>query len=109
MCCTSKLNSPVLQSADASFPFEFYTISFTTFSGEVYNGYTKKLKTILLDNSTIGNEYALNDFISTIYGVALNQVEQLATKHSYGTSKAGFKLMFLPHSTISYLTAIHLP
>ncbi len=87
----SRQTQAVLQSADASFPFEFYTISFTTFSGEVYNGYTKKLKTILLDNSTIGNEYALNDFISTIYGVALNQVEQLATKHSYGTSKAGFK------------------
>ena len=87
----SRQTQAVLQIQNASFPFEFYTISFTTFSGESYNGYTKKVKTIFLDNSTIGNEYALNDFISTIYGGALNQVEQLATKHSYGNIKADFK------------------
>ncbi len=87
----SRQTLAVLQTANASFPFEFYSISFTTFSGESYNGYTKKVKTILLDNSTIGNEYALNDFISTIYGVTLDPVEQLATKYSYGSSKAGFK------------------
>lgn len=81
----------VLQAQNPSFPFEFYTISFSTFSGESYNGYTKKLKAVMLDNSTIGNEYALNEYISTIYGAALSQVEQLATKHSYGNSKSGFK------------------
>ena len=87
----SRQTQAVLQTQNASFPFEFYTISFTTFSGEPYNGYTKKVKTILLDNSTIGNEYALNDFISTIYGGALDQVEKLATKHRYGNIKADFK------------------
>ena len=34
----------VLQAGNASFPFEFYSISFATFSGEPYNGYTKKLR-----------------------------------------------------------------
>jgi predicted ATP-dependent endonuclease of OLD family len=84
--------SQVLQADNASFPFEFYSISFTTFSGDSYNGYTKKVKTLLLDNSTIGNEYALNEYISAIYGSALSQVEQLSTKHSYGNSKTGFKV-----------------
>ena len=87
----SRQTSQVLQDDNASFPFEFYSISFTTFSGETYNGFTKKVKTLLLDNGTIGNEYALNEYISTIYGAALSQVEQLATKHSYGNSKTGFK------------------
>ena len=87
----SRQTSQVLQADNASFPFEFYSISFTTFSGETYNGYTKKVKTLLLDNSTIGNEYVLNEYISTIYGAALSQVEQLATKHSYGNSKTSFK------------------
>lgn len=91
----SRQTQTVLQTANASFPFEFYSITFKTFSGEPYNGYTKWVKTILLDNSTIGNEYALNDFISTIYGVALNPVEQLSTKHSYGNSKADFKTQVL--------------
>lgn len=87
----SHQTSQVLQVDNASFPFEFYSISFTTFSGDSYNGYTKKVKTLLLDNSTIGNEYALNEYISAIYGSALSQVEQLSTKHSYGNSKTDFK------------------
>lgn len=87
----SRQTFQVLQDEHASFPFEFYSISFSTFSGESYNGYTKKVKTVILDNSTIGNEYALNEYISTIYGAALSQVEQLATKHSYGNSKTEFK------------------
>lgn len=87
----SRQTNQVLQADNASFPFEFYSISFTTFSGDAYNGYTKRVKTLLLDNSTIGNEYALNEYISTIYGAALSQVEQLATKHSYGNSKTSFK------------------
>lgn len=87
----SRQTYQVLHDEHASFPFEFYSISFSTFSGDTYNGYTKKVKTVMLDNSTIGNEYALNEYISTIYGAALSQVEQLATKHSYGNSKSGFK------------------
>lgn len=81
----------VLQAENASFPFEFFSISFATFSGEPYNGYTRIVKTVMLDNSTIGNEYALNEYISTIYGESLSQVERLAAKHSYGNSKTGFK------------------
>lgn len=87
----SRQTQQFLQAEGASFPFEFYTISFNTFSGESYNGYTKKLKTLILDNSTIGNEYALNEYIANIYGSALTQVEQLATKYKYGNSKSGFK------------------
>lgn len=87
----SRQTQTVLQAENASFPFEFYNITFKTFSGESYNGYTKKVKTVFLDNSTIGNEYALNDYISTIYEVSLNQLEQISTKHSYGSTKAAFK------------------
>ena len=87
----SRQMQQVLQVQCPSFPFEFYSISFSTFSGDHYNGYTKKVKTLMLDNSTIGNEYALNEYISTIYGAALSQVEQLSTRHSYGNSKTGFK------------------
>ncbi len=82
----------VLQTGNASFPFEFYSISFNTFSGETYNGYTKKVKSLLLDNSsTLGSEFALKEYIATIYGATLSQVEQLATKHCYGDSKKSFK------------------
>ena len=45
----------------------------------------------MLDNSTIGNEYALNEYISTIYSETVSQVERLAAKHSYGSFKTDFK------------------
>lgn len=63
----SRQTFQVLQDEHASFPFEFYSISFSTFSGESYNGYTKKVKTVILDNSTIGNEYALNEYIYLLF------------------------------------------
>lgn len=88
----SRQTQAVLQARDASFPFEFYNINFQTFSQEPYNGYTKKVKTIFLDNSTIGNDYALNDYISTIYGTTLNPIEQITTKHCYGNTKETFKI-----------------
>lgn len=87
----SHIIQAALRAVDTAFPFEFYSITFSTFSGDSYNGYTKKVKTVLLDNSTIGNEYALNDYIASIYDAALSPVEQLTTKHKYGNSKVGFK------------------
>lgn len=90
----------VLQAENASFPFEFYSILFTTFSGDSYNGYTRKVKTVMLDNSTIGNEYALNEYISTIYSESLSLIDRLTVKHSYGNSKTGFKnIVLAPFNT----------
>ena len=88
----SRQTLAVLRMQNASFPFEFYNILFQTFSGEPYNGYTKKVKTIFLDNSTIGNEYALNDYISIIYETTLNHIEQLTIKQCYGNTKEIFKV-----------------
>ena len=87
----SRETRQALQVENASFPFEFYSILFTTFSEEPYNVYTRKLKTVMLDNSTIGNEYALNEYISTIYSGTLSPIERLEVKHSYGNSKTDFK------------------
>lgn len=81
----------VLETEDAAFPFEFYSITFKTFADVPYNGYTRKIKTIFLDNSTIGGEYALNEYITSIYGASLTTTEQLSAKYKYGTSKNGFK------------------
>ena len=85
----------ILCSDEPTFPFEFYDITFNTFSGASYNGYNKKLKTIFLDNSTIGSEYALNEYISAIYGTTLSPVEQQKIKHQYVEAKSKFKTKFL--------------
>lgn len=75
ICCTgirlraflndkySELVAKILTNSNVSFPFEFYSIEFETFSGLVYNGYNRKLRSIYIDNSTIGNPYAMNEYI----------------------------------------------
>ena len=49
------------------FPYEFYSIRFSTFADEGYSGYKKKIRTILIDNTLIGNEYATNDYVKRMY------------------------------------------
>lgn len=85
----------ILCSDEPTFPFEFYDITFNTFSGASYSGYNKKFKTIFLDNSTIGSEYALNEYISAIYGTTLSPIEQQMIKYQYVGAKEAFKKKFL--------------
>ena len=49
------------------FPYEYYSIRFSTFADEAYTGYKKKLRTVFVDSTTMNSEYATNDFIRRIY------------------------------------------
>ena len=53
----------ILAQPEPNFPFEFYSIKFTTFAGVAYTGYRKFLKHLLLDSSQINNEYAMKEYI----------------------------------------------
>ena len=45
----------ILSQSEPVFPYEFYSIKFSTFSGEAYSGYKKYLRHILVDNSQISS------------------------------------------------------
>jgi len=49
------------------FPFDYYSIRFSTFADEGYTGYKKKLRSILIDSSSMGSDYATTDFIKRMY------------------------------------------
>lgn len=49
------------------FPYEYYSIRFSTFADEGYSGYKKKIRTVTIDSSNIKSEYATNDFIHRMY------------------------------------------
>lgn len=49
------------------FPYDYYSIRFSTFADEGYSGYKKKLRTTLIDSSNMNSEYATNDFIKRMY------------------------------------------
>lgn len=52
------------------FPFEFYNLAFTTFSGRSYNSYEKYkdfIKFSFIDSTKINSNYAIKDYVSKIY------------------------------------------
>jgi len=49
------------------FPYDYYSIRFSTFADEGYTGYKKKLRSILIDSTNMNSDYATNDFIKRLY------------------------------------------
>lgn len=88
----SKSISDVLKKPQCLFPFEYYTISFTTFNDVPYNGYNKYLKHILIDNSLTSNEYAMKEYVKDIYNSKLlDTTEKYHHQHEYRNYKEDFK------------------
>ncbi len=56
-----------LQDQKDYFPYDYYSIRFSTFADEGYTGYKKKLKSILIDSTNMNSDYATNDFIKRTY------------------------------------------
>lgn len=74
-----------------NFPFEFYNISFLTFSGEAYTGYRKFLRHLALDSSQINNEHATKEYIRTVYESSVAHPERLNLQNQYRQQKLQFK------------------
>ncbi|CAD0221531.1 ATP-dependent nuclease [Chryseobacterium sp. JV274] len=88
----SKYIKDILENPDCVFPFEFYTISFTTFSDISYNSFAKHLKHIFIDNSSMNNEYAMKEYVKDIYNSSLtNTLEKYKHHHQYRHHKEQFK------------------
>ncbi len=57
----------ILDSHPDYFPYDYYTIRFSTFADEGYTGYKKKLRVAIIDSANMNSEYATNDFIRRMY------------------------------------------
>lgn len=49
------------------FPYDYYSVRFSTFADEGYTGYKKKLQSILIDSTSMSSAYATNEFIKRMY------------------------------------------
>ena len=49
------------------FPYEYYSIRFSTFADQVYTGYKRKLRCAMVNSDNMDSEYATNDFIKRTY------------------------------------------
>lgn len=79
-----------LASDQALFPFEYYNIQFSTFSGQLYTQNRKFLNHIFIDSSQIGTEYATHQYTKSLYEANTSLVERHQNSHAYRHSKATF-------------------
>ncbi|HTN20460.1 MAG TPA: AAA family ATPase [Pelobium sp.] len=87
----SKEIREILKQPEANFPYEFYAVTFKTFSGLPYSGYRKYIKHLLIDNSQISNEYATKEFVKSMYGSNANNAEKSKHHNEYRKHKDAFK------------------
>lgn len=83
--------STILAQDIDNFPFEFYNINFYKFSGSPYLGFTRKFKHVLIDHSSINNEFATNSYIKTLYSSSIEPIEKNIHSNKYRLLKTEFK------------------
>lgn len=49
------------------FPFDYYSVRFSTFADESFTEYKKKLKCVMIDSTKMNSAYATSDFIQRMY------------------------------------------
>lgn len=82
----------ILKNPNCVFPFEFYSISFSTFNDISYNSFAKYLKHIFIDNSSVNSEYAMKEYVKDIYNSSLSDVIEKHNHHyEYRNHKETFK------------------
>ncbi|WP_428038375.1 ATP-dependent nuclease [Candidatus Avelusimicrobium fimicolum] len=64
--CTADIAYILSDSLDA-FPYDFYSIRFSTFADERYSGYKKRFRSTLIDSSCMNSEYTTNAFVHDMY------------------------------------------
>lgn len=87
----SKEIKDILSQEDDNFPFEYYSITFKTFSGESYTGYRKFMQHLLLDNTQINNEYATKSYIKKLYSNCVKDSEKNKHQNEYRKHKDTFR------------------
>ncbi len=80
----------ILSQDESNFPFEYYSIKFSTFQGDFYTGYRKFLKHLVIDSSQINNDYATREYIKSIYNSKVGKAEKSKHQNEYRKHKSEF-------------------
>ena len=74
------------------FPYDYYSIRFSTFADEGYTGYKRKLRSILIDSINMSSDYATTDFVKRMYiqHTEGNEKERAVHKSKYRQMKGKY-------------------
>ncbi|MCF5651429.1 AAA family ATPase [Pseudomonas syringae] len=81
----------LLRTNKESFPFEYYTVQFSTFSGAPHVSYRRPVKHLLIDSSRIDTEYAAREYTRTVFGYHTQVPDRYLLENQYRQGKEGFQ------------------
>lgn len=80
----------VLQQDPDNFPYEYYSVRFSTFSGGHFAGFRRYLRHLFLDSARIDNEHAAQEYTRTVYSVNVPVADRYRLENSYRQQKMQF-------------------
>jgi len=80
----------VLAEEANNFPFEFYSIKFSTFAGSPYNTHYKPLRHLLIDGAQINADYAQREYTRALYRSHASPSERGTHENKYRQAKDQF-------------------
>lgn len=80
----------VLQQDPDNFPYEYYSVQFSTFSGGHFAGFRRYLRHLFLDSARIDNEHAAQEYTRTVYSVNVPVADRYRLENSYRQQKMHF-------------------
>jgi putative ATP-dependent endonuclease of OLD family len=81
----------ILKEKHESFPFEYYSIQFWTFTDDPISPYKKPLKHVLIDSAQINNEYATSAYMRSMYAAHANVIQRNLHGFEYRRAKSKFR------------------
>ena len=89
----SKEISEYIKAGTASvFPFEFYSVCFSTFSGQAYTAYMKPLRSCYVDNASISTERTLRYVVESTYQGAVEETERVKKRQEFKKYVENFEM-----------------
>ncbi|MGV8865077.1 MAG: ATP-dependent nuclease [Pseudomonas sp.] len=81
----------LLKANNDSFPYEYYTVRFSTFSGEPHVSYRRPVKHLMIDSSRIDTEYAAREYTRTVFGFHTEVPDRYRLENQYRQGKEVFQ------------------
>lgn len=83
-----------MESCKDYFPYDYYSIRFSTFADDGYSGYKNKIHCVMIDSANMNSSHATNDFIARMYARCTenNIEERVLHKSQYRLMRKRFQL-----------------
>lgn len=73
-----------------SFPFEYYSVQFSTFAGAPHVTYRRPVKHLMIDSSRIDSEYAAREYTRAVFGFHTEVPDRYRLENRYRQGKEAF-------------------